>query len=241
MKNNDNTVFTFIRCIPNGNEYVKSVEYIESVEGQHSTIQALRLKQLFYDLECDYCVMDAAGNSMAIYDELTKVTFDDVRGIEYPAWRSFNDTSMSDRAFDKNALPIIYSIKVAGSSGAAVNHEMAMYVKSQFEQKKIKLLCNEFEGRDFMTGKHDLHKLDSFDVARLLAPYVQTTRLINELINLEMEVRGGYIKLTEPSSGRKDRYSSLSYCLYYIKQLEGELRVKQDIDALSLLKQYTYL
>ena len=240
-KNNDSTVFAFIRCIPNDGEYIKSVEYMETTEGQHSTYQTLRMKQLFYDLECDYCVMDTAGNALAIYDEATKITFDNIRGVEYPAWRSLNDERMQERAFDRNALPLIYSIKVAGGSGAATNHEMAVYTKAQFQQKKVKLLCNEFEGKEYMSEKHNLLKVESFEVARLLAPYVQTSRLINEMINLEMELRSGWIKLQEPSGHRKDRYSSLSYCLYYIKQFEADLRLKEDVDELALLEQYTYL
>jgi hypothetical protein len=61
---NDNTIFTFIRAIPNGGEYIKYVPYIESTNGQHSTKQAIRLKQLFYDFECDFVVMDTSGNGL---------------------------------------------------------------------------------------------------------------------------------------------------------------------------------
>jgi len=240
-RENDSTVFTFIRCIPEGDEYIKSVEYIEQMEGQHTTIQALRTKQLFYDLECDYCVMDTNGNAIGIYDELTKVTFDNTRGVEYPAWRAMNDEDMQERAFDKNAIPVIYSIKATGINGAKINHEMAMYTKTQFEKRKIKLLCNEIEGKDYMIEKHDLMKLDSSEYARLIAPYYNTTKLITEMINLEMEIKSGYIKLTEPAGKRKDRYSSLAYGLYFIKQLEAKLRTQNKSNKLELLKKYVFV
>jgi hypothetical protein len=186
--------------------------------------------------------MDTAGNSLGIYDELTKVTLDVVRGIEYPSWSAMNDEKMQERAYDRNAVPLIYSIKVAGGSGAQTNHEMAIYTKSQFQQKKIKLLCNEFDGKDYMMDKQGLMKMDSYEVARHLVPYVQTSRLINEMINLEMENRSGYIKLVEPAGHRKDRYSSISYCLFYIKILESQMRVREDdIDDLELLLAYSCL
>ncbi len=238
---NDASIFTFIRCMPNGNEYIKMVEYIEAMEGQHSAIQALRLKQLFYDLECDYCVMDTAGNSISVYEEVTKITIDTARGIEYPAWCAMNDDRMQERAFDKDAVPLIYSIKVAGASGAEINHQMATYTKSQFEKGLIKLLCTEIEGRDYILENKDFLKLTNDEINRMIASYFQTTRLIHEMINLEMELKGGYIKLTEPAGHRKDRYSSLSYPLYYIKQLEAELRVKhyEEVDEFELLSQYT--
>ena len=239
MKANDSTVFTFIRCIPADGYYVKSVEYIETMDGEHSAIQALRLKQLFYDLDCDYCVMDTAGNSISIYEECSKITFDAIRGIEYPAWCAMNDDKMKERAFDPNAVPLIQSIKVAGSSGAQTNHEMATYTKTQFEQKKIKLLCSEIEGKEYMIENHKLMNMDGAKAARMIVPYFQTSRLINEMINLEMQTGGGYIKLVEPSGHRKDRYSSLSYCLYFIKGLESVMRVKQDdVDDLEVWSSY---
>ena len=235
---NDASVFTFIRCIPNGDEYVKSIEYIEAIEGQHTTIQGLRLKQIFYDLDCDYCVMDTAGNAIGIYDEATKITFDPIRGIEYPAWCAMNDDKMQERAYDKNAVPLIFSIKVAGASALQVGHEMNTYTKTQFEKKKIKLLCSEIQGRDYLLDNKDSLKLDIDENARIIANYFQTTRLIHEMINLEMEIKGGYIKLTEPAGHRKDRFSSLSYCLYYIKLKEAELRVSKDeSDDLDFLAQ----
>lgn len=229
-KNNDATVFTFIRCIQNGNEYAKSVEYIETTEGQHSTIQALRLKQIFYDLECDFCVMDTAGNSISIYDEATKITFDSARGIEYPAWCAMNDDKMQERAFDKDALPLIFSIKVAGMSGSQTNHEMAMYTKSQFEKRAVKLLCTEIEGRDYILENENSLKLDSDESDRMVLAYLHTTLLVHEMISLEAEVKNGFMKLTEPAGHRKDRYSSLSYALHFIKGLETDLRVKKDDD-----------
>ncbi len=236
---NDATVFTFIRCLPSGNEYVKTVEYIETMEGQHSTIQGLRLKQIFYDLDCDYCVMDTQGNGISIYDEITKITLDNNRGIEYPAWCAMNDDKMQERAYDKNAVPLIYSIKVAGINGSQTNHEMATYTKTQFEKKKIKLLCSEIEGRDYLFDNKDSLKFDNDETNRMIASYFQTTRLIHEMINLEMEVKNGFIKLTEPAGQRKDRYSSLSYPLFYIKELEAKLRVpKDDTDDFEYLSRY---
>lgn len=238
-RQNDASVFTFIRCIPNGDEYIKSVEYIEAIEGQHSTLQALRLKQIFYDLECDFCVMDTAGNSISIYDEVTKVTYDNRRGIEYPAWCAMNDDKMQDRAYDRNAVPLIYSIKVAGASALQTGHEMNTYVKSQFEKNKIKLLCSEIEGKDYLIDNQDSMKLTTEETVNITASWFQTTRLIHEMISLEMEIKNGCIKLTEPAGHRKDRYSSLSYCLFYIKLREAELRVKEDnVDELDYIMQY---
>jgi len=153
-----------------------------------------------------------------------------------------NDDKMQERSFDKNAVPLIYSIKVAGASGTQANHEMANYTKTQFEKGKIKLLCSEIEGRDYLIDNEKSLKLDRDESNRMIASYFQTTRLIYEMTNLEMEIKGGYIKLTEPSGQRKDRYSSLSYPLIYIKGLEAKMRVKQEeVDDFALLSKYSFL
>ena len=241
-RTNDATTMTMIRCIANGTQYAKSVEYIETIEGQHTSVQALRVKQLFYDLECDYVVLDTMGNGLSVYDDVTKITYDTNRGIEYPAWCAMNDERMQERAYDPDAIPIIYSIKVAGTNGSQINHEMATYTKTQFEKKGIKLLCSEIEGKDFILENKDSLKLTEDESRRMIAAYFNTTRLIHEMINLNTEIRSGLIRLTEPGGHRKDRYSSLSYGLYYIKQMEYDLRTqREEEDDFAILTKYTVI
>ena len=59
---NDNTSFWITRLIPNGDKYYKSIVYSETLHGLNALIQAKRLKQLFYEFECDYVGIDAQGN-----------------------------------------------------------------------------------------------------------------------------------------------------------------------------------
>ena len=86
-----------------------------------------------------------------------------------------------------------------------------------------------------MDGKESLKKIKGFDglapelQAKLLTPYVQTTALVNEMINLEAEFNDlGQVKLREPSSKRKDRYSSVSYGNYVANLLEREHLRKEE-------------
>ena len=48
----------------------------------------------------------------------------------------------------------------------------------------------------------------------------------NEIIELEMDVTGKYLKLKEKGNMRKDRYSSVSYGIYFIKK-EQEPKLKK--------------
>ena len=63
-------------------------------------------------------------------------------------------------------------------------------------------------------------------------PYLNTTLLINELINLKHETVGNNVKLTEKHGMRKDRYSSLAYNYYVATQMEKELR-KRDVASMQ--------
>ena len=60
-KENDNTAIFLIRLIPDGNKYRKIVAYAESMHGLNSIAQSRRMKQLFYEMDCDYVVLDTQG------------------------------------------------------------------------------------------------------------------------------------------------------------------------------------
>ncbi len=240
-RKNDATVFTMISAVPNGNEYNKSVEYIESIEGVLTQTQALYAKRLFYDLDCDYFVVDAAGVGQAVYDACVEKTFDYERNTEYPAWNSIVlDDEIRNRCKDVDAIDVMYPIKVTGANATQMNHDMALYTRNQFITNKIRLLINEAEASEQLMSMPEYRKLSQEEQVRVRTPYIQTTFLINEMINLEVEIKGGLIKLTEPTSrARKDRYSSLAYGLYFIKQKEQELKVAEDPrDGLEILLSY---
>ncbi|MFB0831546.1 terminase large subunit domain-containing protein [Brevibacillus laterosporus] len=218
---NDNTIFTHIRLLPNGETYTRQVPYIESLNGQHSEKQAIRLKQLFYDFEADYVVMDTAGNGLNLYDDCSRVLYDEERDVEYEAWCAFNSENMKSRSLERNALPVIFSIKVTTQQ---LNHEIAMGFRNALHKKKIKLLQTELEGKEFLISKMDFDSKTPEVQAKLLRPYIQTTALVNETVNLEYETRNGYIKVFEVGSNRKDRYSSISYGNYFADLLEKDLK-----------------
>jgi hypothetical protein len=222
---NDNTVFTCMRLLPNGNEYKRQVPYTEVLNGQHSEKQAIRLKQLFNDFDADYVVMDTSGSGISLYDDCARVLYDEARDVEYPAWCALNNDEMKKRALDRNALPIIYSIKVVKQE---VNHEIAVSLKTAFEKGKIELLVNEIQGKEYLAEKMNYLEMKVDEQVAMIKPYLQTTALVNELVNLEYEIRNGYVKVKEVGRNRKDRYSSLAYCNYYAKLLEERLHEQEE-------------
>lgn len=227
---NDETVFTFMRCVPSGNRYYKFIEYSEALQGKHSDIQALRLKQLFYDLECDFCAMDTQGNGISLYDSVVRVTEDSDRGVTYPAWTAFNNDKMDERSvFDTNAVRLIYSVK----GTPAINHDIHTYVKSNIDKGTLKLIIDEYGGNEYIRSQKVYSKEET---VKIRAQYIQSKMLVTQMINLEQTSSSGFIKLEEPSGMRKDRYMSLGYAMYFIKSKESELASSANSSLESFLK-----
>lgn len=236
-KNNDNTSFHLIRLIPDGGKYKKIVSYAETMHGENSLIQTLRIKQLFYEFECDYCAMDVQGAGIGIYDIATKSTYDAPRGITYPAWDVVNreDVKMTERAYEENGVQVLYHVKTP----PALLHEIIGISQNLFSAEDVSLLVDSQEAIEYLIKHYKYYKITDYDLqSRMLAPYVQTTAFINEAINLEKQQSGGYTKLVEKSGRRKDRVMSLLYGLYYATVLEARLGNSEDFDDLDLLCSY---
>lgn len=216
---NDVTVFTCVRLLPQGDKYVRKVSYVETMEGQHTDNQAIRLKQLFEDFQASHVALDCHGNGMSIHDALVRVLYDEERDVEYEAWCAYNDDAMRDRAKTQNPLPVIFSIK----AGNRLNHEIASSLRVNLQNSNIELLIAESDARELLSDKKDFQTKSAEGRAAMIMPYAQTTSLVNELVNLEYEIVGGFIKIREKSGKRKDRYSSLAYANYLAKVLEQDL------------------
>lgn len=217
-KNNDNTVITCMRLIPNGATYIRKVSYIETIEGRHTEDQAIRIKQIFEDFQASYVALDTHGNGMSIYDELVKVQYDEHRDKEYEAWCAFNDDEMKARAKTQNPLPVIFSIK----AGNRLNHEIASSLRVNLQNSNIELPINEMDAREVLAERKYYATAPPEKKADYERPFIQTTILVNELVNLDHEIVGGYIKVKEKSGKRKDRFSSLAFSNYLAKILEAK-------------------
>lgn len=221
--NNDASVFTVVRLIPNKSKtsYNKYVCYIESLEGGHSQIQALKIRRLYEEFDCDYIVIDTQSFGLSIFDNLATNLYDKELDVTYEALNCINDEIMAQRCFVEDAPKVIYSIK----ANASINNDMHVYVRDELKRGRLRLLINENECKDILQSYKGYNELPVEEQIKFQAPYVQVSLLINEMINLEKVSKDGeYIKLKEPSTKRKDRYSSLGYAIYVSKQLELKLK-----------------
>ena len=227
-KQNDNAVYTLMRLLPNSGSFEKQVVYIESHNGLSQEKQAIRIKQLFYDFQTDFMIIDTQGVGTAVWGELQKIQYDSDRDEDYPAFTCFNEDNTVDKMMARNALPVVYSLK---PTTLKINNDIALWLREAFVSKTLKLPINDIEARDLLieTEKDFLKKPPS-EQALLQLPYVQTTALVNELINLEYSTPSNMVKVVEVGTARKDRYSSLAYTNFLADLLEKEEKKKRGQD-----------
>ena len=217
---NDNTVIHYSVSIPKGDKYISEVRYSEAINGGTAKAIALRLKQLYFDGDCDYIVMDIAGLGLAVLDALGEYTFDTERDIKYPPMCCFNKEDKKERCGYREAIPCIYGI-VANEE---INNAIAVTLKASLNNHTLKFLVNEFEGEDWLNENKNFQILEASEKVRLMYPYVQTTLTQMEIIKLQTEITRKGIKLVEFGSNRKDRYSALAYMNLFIREKENELK-----------------
>lgn len=196
---NDNTVIHYSVSIPKGDKYITEVKYSEAINGGTAKAIALRLKQLYFDGDCDYIVMDIAGLGLAVLDALGEYTFDTERDIKYPPMCCFNKEDKKERCGYREAIPCIYGI-VANEE---INNAIAVTLKASLNNHTLKFLVNEFEGEDWLNENKNFQMLEASEKVRLMYPYVQTTLTQMEIIKLQTEITRKGIKLVEFGSNRK--------------------------------------
>mgnify|MGYP000022380571 FL=1 len=217
---NDQTAIFVLSLVPTRScQYVRNLVYAETMLGAHTFDQSLKLRQLFYDFEGDYIVLDTNGVGIGVYDNLVQEQADDSRNTIYPAWSCVNDAKMAARCKDANAPKVVYSIKAS----AQFNSDCAVMLRDGIRRGRVRLLTNEIEGKEYLTAIKGYRALSPEKQLMFENPYLQTTAFIHEMINLDYENQDGKIRIREAANMRKDRYSALSYGYYISCELEREL------------------
>ena len=205
------------------NNYVDNIIYANSYEGLLAEELGLTIMRMYYQYKCQYIALDASGVGQPILDFLMSDRYDPVFGETYSALNVANRPELQDRCKSKDAPKVIYAIK----ANAQDNHDMCLSLRAGFQNGYINLLINENDMgvEDKITKVKGYTKLSEMEKAKLVMPYVHTTLLIDELINLEHDAAGKYIKVKERPGMRKDRYSSVMYGYYVLQEL-GRKRLK---------------
>lgn len=196
----------------------KKIIYTENNEGLRTEEQALSIRRLFAEFDCDYLVMDARGLGLGVLDALMADMYDSESGVVYGALSCCNNPEIASRCKVKGAPKVIWAVNAT----AEFNSQCALGLREEIRQGNLQLLCTEDDFEESFSDITGYAKLSSEARTYLKAPYVHTSLMINELINLEYETKNNVVRVKEKHGMRKDRYSSLSYNIYVAKHIEHE-------------------
>lgn len=222
---NDATAIFINQMMPTkSRRYTNNIVYTETMEGVRGEDQALVIRKLYDEFDCDYIVLDTNGVGMTVYESLSKDLVDPDTGEQYPALSCCNDPAMAERCTVIGAPKVIWSIK----AGAQMNNDCAVLLRDGFRSGRIRLLINEYEAEEALGEISGYGKLNQQEKLKLQMPYINTTLLIDELVRLQHDESGGRVKISEKAGMRKDRYSSLAYNYYVAIQLENKMSKRQN-------------
>lgn len=221
--NNDASALFINQMLPSKvGKYTSNIVYCDSAEGLRTDEQALMIRRLYEEFDCDYIVVDCVGVGMGVYDALVRDIVDPDTGEIYPAISCCNNAEMANRCASRSAEKVIWAMK----ANADINSECALRLREGFRSGKIRLLVPEQDGDAALSEIKGYSSLTESEKLMLKLPYVHTTLLIDELIKLRHEETSGRVKISEKSTMRKDRYSSLSYNYYVATLLEAKMEKK---------------
>ena len=230
---NDATSIFINQMLPTpSGRYISNIVYTENNEGLRTEVQALVIRKLFAEFDCDYLVIDRTGLGIGVLDALMGDIYDQATGDTYGALSCYNDEEIAKRCTVPNAPKMIWAVKGAPE----FNSTCALGLREALKQGQVKVLISEYDADEYLNSIKGYSSLQPPEALLFKLPYIHTTLLVNELINLEYETKNNVIRVKEKSGMRKDRYSSLSYNIFVAKAIEREvaLSAKNNTENLVL-------
>ena len=205
---------------------LKTLVNLYTWDEEHFETQAINIKKLFYKYKARKVVIDANGLGIGLVDFMIKSQEDPETGEYLPPFGVDND----DEGFYKKyktpdtEIDAMYLIK----ANAPINTEAHSYVQTQLSSGKIKLLIDEREASTKLMSTKVGQNMTPEQRAEYLMPFVQTSILKDQMLNLIESNEGVNIILKQNNNSiKKDKFSAFEYGLYYAKLDEERKRKRK--------------
>ena len=161
---------------------------------------------------------------------MVKTQIDPETGDIYPDFGVYNDEENYYKKYRTQncEYDAMYLIK----ANAMINTEAHATIQSQLIYGKIKFLIDERDAKIKLMGTKVGQQMTPEQRANYLKPFTLTSILREEMLNLREENEGLNIILKQANKMiKKDKFSSLEYGIYYIKQEEDNKKKKKKFNA----------
>jgi hypothetical protein len=207
---------------------IKSLVNIYTLVAEHFEDQAINLKRIYNKYQAKRIAIDANGVGAGLVDYMVKAQVDPETNEFLPPFGVENDEKGEYKKYKTSDMEedAMFLIK----ANAPLNTEMYAYAKVQMINGKIKFLIDESQAKaNLMTTK--VGQSMSIDQRNTyLRPFVLTTVLREQMLNLVQENEGLNIILKQSSKTiKKDKFSAFIYGLYYIKQYEDSKHKRKKV------------
>lgn len=218
---NDQSIIGCTSLIYKDGKYNRLTDYITRHPASDSDGMDLKIREMFWDYQADYIVLDLRNGGEVMYADLTKPREHNNRPKD--KWNSHGFTVSNDKEYqvvneaklddlakktiDKDAIPCIIPIQATDE----FNSIMWIDLRKRLRDEEITLLIEDIDFEQKFSETKEYYQLSSEEKALIYAPYMMTMNLIGEATDLSQEWRNGKVKLTESRSGTKDIIVSFAY------------------------------
>jgi len=222
---------------PQGTD-LKTLVNIYTYEAEDFEVQAINIKKLYYKYKARIVSIDANGLGVGLIDFLTKAQVDPETGDDLPPFGVADGTS-------EDATEPYKKIKGAGveedalyliKANAPINTEAYSYAQTQMASGKVKFLIDEAAAKSKLMQTKVGQNMNSDKRNEYLQPFVLTSVLREQMLNLVEENEGVNILLKQSNKSiKKDKFSAFIYGLYYIKKEEDKKRKRKKFNIADLM------
>ena len=214
---------------------LKSLVNIYTYEAEHFEQQAINIKQLYYKYKARSIALDTNGLGIGLLDFMVKAQ-ETPDGQYLPPFGIQNDDQGVYKKYFKGVSDVqkdaIFQIK----ANAPINTQAYSFAQTQMSSGKIKFLIDEAEAKAKLMETKQGQNMTPDKRNEYLKPFVLTTILREQMLNLVEDNEGVNIILKQENRGiKKDKFSAFVYGLYYIKQEEDRRKKRKGRDISKLL------
>lgn len=230
------TVITVVKVNPQKKGVgIKSIVNIITIDSEHFGIQANEIKRQYMNYMPRYVVVDANGLGIGLVDYLVQPSSDPKTGEEFSAFEVMNDEKKLYKNIDNRGNSYGKALWIV-KANTELNFEGYTSLLQQMGSGKLRFLQNEREAKESFAENKSFQVLTQAQKADMIRPFVLTTGLKNELMNLTRpETTSTTFSLVQINKNMgKDKVSSLMYALYVIKLHEDKERNKKKKSLASM-------
>ena len=204
---------------------IKTLVNLFSYQAEHFETQSIYIKRLFYKYRPKRIAIDANGLGVGLVDFLVKTQETD-QGETLPPFGVYNTDEYPE--YKKYITPetekdLLYLIK----ANAPINTQAYTYAQTQMFSGKIRFLIDESLAKTKLMTTKVGQNMNIDERNEYLRPFVLTSILKEQMLNLVEQNTGVNIILKQSNTGiKKDKFSAFLYGLYYIRY-EEEIRKKK--------------